>query len=172
MIRLRVQPFDEKRIRISGIPPVLVLMLRELPETLELRDSPDAHARLFPNPTASDEAANDDWRQVVGPELRHLFVTAGETVARDLTALMADESGSEESQITFPIEHVNAWMSALNEARLILATVHGIGDKDMSRTEFDPKSSKDLAALQIHLLGYLLHLFVELENGDEPENPV
>ncbi len=172
MTGLRVQPFDEKHIRICGIPPVLAFMLRELPEILELRDSPDAHARLFPNPTAGDEIANDEWRQVTGPELRHLFVSAGEIVARDLTALTVDEAAPQEHQVTFPVEHVNAWMSALNQARLILAAVHKIRDKDMNRTDFDPKSSKDVAALRIHLLGYLLHLFVVLENGDEPENPV
>jgi len=172
MTGLRVQLFDEKHIRISGIPPVLTFMLRELPEILELRDSPDARARLFPDPTASDEVTNDEWRQVTAPELRHLFVSAGETVARDLTALTADESGPEEHQVTFSVVHVNAWMNALNQARLILAAVHEIGDKDMNRSDFDPKSSKDVAALRIHLLGYLLHLFVELENGDEPENPV
>jgi hypothetical protein len=172
MTGLRVQPFDEKRIRISGIPPVLAFMLRELPEILELRDSSDAQARLFPNPTARDEKANDEWRQMAAPELRHLFVSAGETVARDLTALTADEAAPQEHQVTFPVEHVNAWMSALNQARLILAAVHEIDDKDMNRTDFDPKRSKDVAALRIHLLGYLLHLFVELENGDEPEDPV
>ena len=172
MIDLRVQPLDEKRIRISGIPPVLAVMLRELPEILELRDSPDAQARLFPNPTAKDDEANKEWRQMAGPELRHLFVSAGETVARDLTALTADETAAEEHQVTFPVEHVNAWMSALNQARLILAEVHKIHDKDMNRTDFDPTSPKHVAALRIHLLGYLLHLFVELDNGDEPENPV
>ena len=172
MTGLGVQPFDEKHIRISGIPPVLALMLRELPEILELRDSPDAQARLFPNPTAEDQTVNDEWREVTGPELRHLFVSAGETVARDLTALAADETAAEEHQVTFPVEHVNAWMSALNQARLILAAIHNIRDKDMNRTDFDPTSSKDVAALRIHLLGYLLHLFVELGNGDEPENRV
>jgi hypothetical protein len=172
MIALRVQPFDEKRIRISAIPPLLAVMLRELPEILELRDSPDAQARLFPNPTAKDDKVNHEWHQVAAPELRHLFVSAGETVARDLTALTADETTPDHYQVTFPIEHVNAWMSALNQARLILAAVHKLRDQDMNRTDFDPKSSKDVAALRIHLLGYLLHLFVELENGGEPENPV
>ena len=167
MIALRVQPFDEKRIRISGIPPVLALMLRELPEILELRDSPDAQARLFPNPTANDDTVNREWHQVAAPELRHLFVSAGEVVARDLTAVTPDETAPDHYQVTFPVEHVNAWMSALNQARLILAAVHKIREKDMNRTDFDPKSSKDVAALRIHLLGYLLHLFVELENGDE-----
>lgn len=172
MIDLSVQPLDEKRILISGIPPVLAAMLRELPEILELRDSPDAHDRLHPNPTASNEKINQEWHQLAGSELRHLFVSAGETVARDLTALTADKENSEAWQVSFPVEHVAAWMSAINQARLILGQVHKIDDVEMDRTDFDPQSAKDMAALRIHLLGYLLHLFVELESADEPENRV
>jgi hypothetical protein len=163
MTELRVQMLDEKHIRISGIPPVLAAMLRELPEILELRDAPDAHDRLFPNPTAEDDKVNNEWRQMADAELRHLFVSAGETVARDLTALEVAGADPETHQVTFPVEHVNAWMSALNQARLILAEVHKLSEKDMNRTDFDPRSPKHRAALRIHLLGYLLHLFVELD---------
>jgi hypothetical protein len=172
MIDLRVRPLDEKRIRISGIPPVLAAMLRELPGILELRDSLDAHARLFPDPTAEDDRVNNEWLQTVTPELRHLFVSAGETVTRDLTALTADKQSRETHHIDFPVEHVTAWMSALNQTRLILGEVHKIDEQDMNHTDFDPQSPKHMAALRIHLLGHLLHLFVELENGDEPENTV
>jgi hypothetical protein len=163
MIDLCVQALGEKHIRISGIPPVLAAMLRELPEILELRDSPDARARLFPNPTPDDDKVNNEWQQLAGPELRHLFVFAGETVARDLTALEVDGDDPEAHQVTFPVEHVTAWMSALNQARLILAEVHKLDETDMNRTDFDPESPKHRAALRIHLLGYLLHLFVELD---------
>ena len=171
MINLCVQALGEKHIRISGIPPVLAAMLRELPEILELRDSPDARARLFPNPTADDKV-NNEWQQMAGPELRHLFVSAGETVARDLTALEVDGDNTEGHRVTFPVEHVNAWMSALNQARLILAEVHKLDEPDMNRTDFNPESPNHRAALRIHLLGYLLHLFVELNNGNEPKNRI
>ncbi len=170
MTGLSVQPFDEKRILIRGIPLVLAAMLRELPEVLELRDSPDARTRLYPNPTADDDQINREWRPLAGPELHHLFVSAGETVARDLTGLTAEKEHSNAWQVAFPVEHVAAWMSALNQARLILAEVHKIDDMEMNRVDFDPQSAKSMAALRIHLLGYLLHLFVELEGADEPEN--
>jgi len=171
MIDLRVRPIDEKRVRISGMTPVLAAMLRELPEILELRDSPAAQARLYPNPMAGDDKANKDWQQTMSPELRHLFVSAADTVTRDLTGLAAEKGDTNEGyQVTFPIEHVNAWMSAINQARLILAEVHKIDETEMSRTDLDPRRPKDMAALRIHVLGYLLHLFVELETGDEPAN--
>lgn len=172
MIDLSVQPLDEKRILISGIPAVLAAMLREMPEILELRDSPDARARLYPNPTRGNNKIDQEWHQMAGPELRHLFVSAGETVARDLTALTADKENGDVWQVAFPIEHVPAWMSALNQTRLILGEVHKIDEVEMNRTEFDPQSAKHMAALRIHLLGYLLHLFVELDSTHEPENHI
>ena len=172
MIELKVQPLDEKRILISGIPPVLAAVLHEMPEILELRDTPEARARLYPNPTADDDSINREWRQIAGPELRHLFVSAGETVGRDLTAMtVAGESG-DAYRVAFPIEHVPAWMSALNQTRLILGEVHKIDEAEMNRTDFDPQSARHLAALRIHLLGHLLHLFVKLEGGDEPEDNI
>lgn len=172
MIDLRVRSLDEKHIRISGIPPVLAAILRELPVILELRDSLDAQARLFPDPTAEDDRINNEWQQSVTPELRHLFASAGETLTRDLTALTADKKELETYHIDFPIEHVNAWMSAINQARLILGEVHKIDETDMNHTDFNPESPKHMAALRIHLLGHLLHLFVELESGDGREDPV
>ena len=172
MIKLRVQSVDEKHLRISGIAPVLAVVLRELPEILEQRDSPDAHDRLFPNPTTAHDKINKEWQQMNHPELRHLFVSAGETVARDLAGLTASKSRTEIYQVTFPVEHLRAWMTALNQARLILAEIHEIDDKVMNNAELDPQNPKHVAAFRIHLLGYLLHLFVEPETGDEPADSV
>jgi hypothetical protein len=169
VIELKVQPLDPKRILISGIPPVLAAVLHQMPEILELRDSPEARARLYSDPTADNDSINREWRQIAGPELRHLFVSAGETVARDLTAMAVAGETGDTYRVAFPIEHVPAWMSALNQTRLILAEVHKIDEAEMNRTDFDPQNARHLAALRIHLLGHLLHLFVELEGGHEPE---
>ena len=61
MNRLRIRAADEKHIRISGIPSVLVFCLRELPHILEKRDTPDARARLFATPTRDDAKINADY---------------------------------------------------------------------------------------------------------------
>ncbi|HVM60614.1 MAG TPA: DUF2017 family protein [Verrucomicrobiae bacterium] len=172
MIDLSIQQLDEKRILISGIPPVLAAMLREIPEILELRDSTEARARLYPNPTAGDDKINREWHQMMQPELRHLFVSAGETVGRDLTAMTADKEAGESWQVAFPIEHVSAWMSAINQTRLILGEIHKIDEEGMNRTDFNPRSAKDMAALRIHMLGYLLHQFVELGGDDGSEDHI
>jgi Domain of unknown function (DUF2017) len=172
MMNLCVQLIEDKHIRISGIAPVLAVMLRELPEILEMRDSPDARKRLFPKPTRANDRINTEWEQMVGPELRHLFVSAGETLTRDLTTMTVDQEDAEAYQVEFPIEHVRAWMSALNQARLILGEIHQIEEADMNRADLNPQDPRHLAALRIHLLGYVLQSFVELEIGGEPKDSI
>src|SRR5439155_12752492 len=89
MIILRVRLKNSKRVRVSGIDPLVADCLSDLPHILEQRDAPAARARLFPNPNESDAEANNDWQSFVAPELRHLFLSAGEIVERDLTSLQA-----------------------------------------------------------------------------------
>ncbi|MGD0016726.1 MAG: DUF2017 family protein [Verrucomicrobiia bacterium] len=176
MNRLRVRAIDEKHICISGIPLLLVFCLRELPHILEKRDTPDARARLFPAPTRDDAKANQDWEQLMAPELRHLFVTAGETVARDLSRSRGIEEESAKShscRITFAAAHLNAWMSAINEARLILGEIFDVTEQDMNQEDLDLDNPKQFAVLKIGALGWLLgHLIAfatgESDADDEP----
>ena len=160
MKHLRVQPDGEKHIRITGIDPVLLDCLHSLPETLEQRDSPAVRDRLFPDLTTDDDDANRDWQQFVAPELHHLFASAGETVVRDLTAMQSDPTHADLLQLTFPAEHLPSWLTAVNQARLILGEVFDVTESDMDDTDFDLKTPKDLALLRIHILGYLLELLV------------
>lgn len=152
---------DEKSVRLGNITPLLAHCLFEVPEILRLRDHPESQQRLFPDPTSHDSESNDDWHRLMDDELRHLFVSAGETIARDLTQLDAAQG-----QVTFPTEHINAWMSALNQARLILGEKFRVTEADMDRQDLEIRVPRDKALLQIHLLGWLLQLFVEHENPD------
>jgi hypothetical protein len=158
VIALHIERSGEKHIRISGLDPVLLDCLHALPEILEKRDTTAARRRLLPDPT-TDRTINADWQQTIAPELRHMFVAAGDTVTRDLAGITPD------GELTFAAEHLNAWMSALNEARLILGEIFRITDADMETPEFDVTTPKGLAVFRIHVLGYFLQLLVELENG-------
>jgi hypothetical protein len=156
---LRIEPAGPKHLRITGLNPVIADCLLAVPEILEQRDSPAAQQRLLPDPTPADTQANADWQRHMAPELRHLFVTAGETVTRDLTGLRTGQP------LTISAEHRNAWMSALNEARLILGAQFKITEADMTAEDFDVRGPKGLAVFRIHVLGYLLQLFVENCSG-------
>ena len=174
MIQLRVQREGVKRIRISGLEPYMVNCLLSLIEILEDVDVSPARDRLYPNPTRGDEKINAEWERLVTPELRHLFVSATETVARDLTGLKPDPQNASLSEIVFPTPHLNAWMCALNQARLVLAESFGVTEADMNTIDFPILDTKAIGIMKIHLLGGLLALLVELESepeetGDGPE---
>jgi uncharacterized protein DUF2017 len=172
MTELRIQPVGTKHIRISGLHPLMAVFLQELPEILEFRDKPPAHERLYPTPTADDGAANREWQDSIEPELRHLFTSAGDTVARDLTGLAPQPGTPARLCVTISAAHVSAWMSAINQARLILGALFGIADEqDMFIAAFDPQNPKHTAAFRIEALGELLHKFVELEAGERSEPP-
>lgn len=164
-MKLWVERAGEKGVRIGGIEPALARCLLELPQILERRDEPRARRRLFPDPTAGEETANRDWQEHVAPELRHLFETAQTTVACDLTQLVPDPKRKRVQQVVFPAEHVRAWMSALNEARLILGELYEVAERDMNTLGLLGGSNKRQAVLRIHLLGALLEQLVALESG-------
>jgi hypothetical protein len=166
MNRLRISAVDEKHVRISGIPPLLVFCLRELPHILEKRDTPDARARLFPAPTRDDAKANQDWEQLIVPELRHLFVTAGETVARDRAKLEEESAEGHSCRVTFAAAHLNAWISAINEARLILGELFDVTEQDMNREDLDLDDPKQFAVLKIGALGWLLGHLIAFATGE------
>ena len=70
-------------------------------------------------------------------------------------------------RVAFPIAHLDAWLSALNQARLILGEQFRVTDAMMERRDLDPQSELDLAILRIHLLGWVLELLVEFSSGDD-----
>jgi hypothetical protein len=165
-----IQAIDEKHVQIAGINPYLAVCLFELPEVLAKRDHPSAHDRIFPPLTGTDATFDGEWHDLVGPDLRHLFVSAGETVVRDLTSMREDPLREKHMQVIFPVEHVPAWMSAVNEARLILGALHQITEDDMNQEEPNPDDPKTLAILKISILGELMGYLVDFTTGDQEED--
>jgi Domain of unknown function (DUF2017) len=161
--RLQIQFVNQKDLRISGINPLLTGCLHELPRILELRDNPSARARLLPPPTRKDAAINQEWKEAVEPDLRHLHVSAGETVTRDLTGLKPSPQLPDSCFVIFPATHTSAWVSALNQARLILAVLANVDEIDMNLPFSQLTREKVLAVIQIHAFGVLLDKFVQRE---------
>jgi hypothetical protein len=161
-----IQAVDEKHVQIAGINPYLAVCLFELPEVLAKRDHPSAHDRIFPPLIQADPQANTEWRELVGPDLRHLFVSAGETIIRDLTGMRDDPLRENHLQVMFPAEHLPAWMTAINEARLILGAVYQVTEEDMELHEPSPDDPKALAILKIGILGELMGFLVEFVSGN------
>ena len=96
-------------------------LLRNLPEQLkELLAQTDDPAlkRLFPPAYIDDPKKEAEYRRLVGDDL-----LAGRKAALDTMAATVDAAELDEEQIT-------AWLSSLNDIRLVLGTQLDIGEED------------------------------------------
>lgn len=162
--QLKLVVTERGHFAFEGIGGLPALLLQEVPEILESRHEPPSRERLFPAPTESDADWNESWRQLVTPELEAWFHSAGETMARDLAAMTPQDREVNSYRVEIPRGHVNAWMSALNQARLILAAQHDITEQDMNiEGRVNMYDRREIAVMQIKFLGWFLELLVQAQ---------
>ena len=152
---LRVRSVGAGDIWMSGLEPVMAAVLLEVPAILGNRDRPEARRRLLPDPQPGDPLASAEWHRLMDGELLHLFASAGEVFERDLRGLRPDRG-----EITFPAKHIPAWMSAINQARLILGELHHVDEADMTLESADQDEARRGAIARIMVLAYLLEHLV------------
>lgn len=129
-------------------------LIQRLPECAE-SESEAARKRLFGPPTAGrDPEADEDWREVVEPEMRELFQSHIDIVTEDLQGL---EKHDGEHVLRVPVEHLPAWVHTLNQARLALGAEYDVTEEDMSgHNLLLTDQSKGFALLQIEVYGLIL----------------
>lgn len=112
------------------------VMLLQLPQAADHRNSEKGRKRLFPEPTPeNDEKSQEltaDWKEFVQPELESQFTRDLELVTKDLGNVEEeeDDEGNVEHFLSVPLKHAETWYSVLNQARLIINEEH-----DVSTTE-------------------------------------
>jgi hypothetical protein len=145
-----IRRLKDNSIELLDIEPIEAELLRQVPAVCESAGDSRSEARLFSNPANSSESQFlNDWAEYVQPELRHLFLSARNTVKEDLGRL-ADFRGRL-GRFAIPRTHGDAWLNALNQARLILATKFKFSDRELSLHEA-PKwfSRRDMVLQQIN----------------------
>jgi hypothetical protein len=155
------------KIEISELDPFLAELLRQIPASAEPDGVPAAEQRIFSSPTNGKESdLCAEWKQYVEPELRRLFQTATQTVAADLGQLNGDEKSLANRCLRIPSKHADAWLSALNQARLVIAAKNDFTDSELSDHFRSPIGSRrDLSLFQINFYGFLQE-FILRELGD------
>lgn len=154
MLAVRTRGAD--RLALVGVDTAVGYCLRRVPSILSGREAAGARDRLHPDAIPNDPARNAEWHRLMDAELTHLFESAGATIAADLA--QADSRGGE---IEFPVKHLKAWMSAVNQARIVLSERHQFEAHDMQRDPSAPGSARDVALLQVQVLGYVMQVLVE-----------
>ena len=97
-----------------------------------------------------------EWKMYVEPELRRLFQTATETVAGDLEQLNGNEKSLANRTLRIPAKHADAWLSALNQARLVIAAKNNFTETELNDHLHSPIGSRrDLSLFQVNFYGFL-----------------
>jgi len=152
--------FSENRLtELRDVQPFLFELLKEIVVVAGSTD-PRVEARFFPLPIADGDESGlaDDWNAYVQPGLQDGFREARDVVQADLRGASA-RGDNYFLEIAFP--HIEAWLSALNQARLAISEEHGFGERELSE-EIPPAigSLRDRALLQMHFYGMLQEWFV------------
>jgi hypothetical protein len=156
-MRLRRTSTDSWKLR--DIHPLLATFLTELPKVAARHKK--AQARLYPDPIggAAHAEFRRDWKEHVRPELERLFASSRDIVARDLSAPGGHNHGTE---VAIPCAHLEAWLNALNQARLVIVEESNFTEADLDHHEPpDLATQRGLSLLKIHFYGHLQELLIE-----------
>jgi len=154
-MRFRRASTDSWELR--DIHPLFVSLLTELPKVASRHKK--AQARLYPDPIGGEDHAEfrRDWKEHVRPELERLFASSRDIVARDLSAL-----GGNGTKLVIPSGHVEAWLNALNQARLVIVEESNFSEADLDHREPpDLATRRGMALLKMHFYAHLQELLVE-----------
>ena len=156
----------KNQIEISELDPFLAELLRQIPSSANPEGAPAAEQRIFSPPVNGKEPEMcAEWKMYVEPELRRLFQTATETVGADLKQLNGNEQSLTNRTLRIPTKHSDAWLSALNQARLVIAAKNNFTELELSDHLRSPIGSRrDLSLFQVNFYGFLQEFILrELE---------
>jgi len=144
-------------LEISELDPFLAELLRQIPDSTRTEGAEPAQQRLFSLPAqTSEREICAEWKVYVEPELRRLFQTATETVATDLQQLNGSTKPFANCTLRIPTQNAEAWLNALNQARLVIAAKYNFSDVDLCDHYRSPIGSRrDLGLFQVNFYGFL-----------------
>lgn len=156
-------------LEISEIDPFLAELLRQVPSSANPEEVPAARARIFSAPAdpVREKELCEEWKIYVEPELRRIFESATETVQRDLEQLGENEKPFANSILRIPVGNAEAWLNALNRARLALAAKFDFSEAELCDHYRSPIGSRrDLSLFQVNFYGFLQEFILrEMECG-------
>ena len=169
-------PKDKRIAVLEEIEPFYIELLRGLPSCANPGDNSSARERLFSGPMKVDSAGfHQDWRELVEPELREMFLSAQEIVTDDLSALPPADPKVDPAcckldspaffptkhKLEIPRDHAEAWMGVLNQARLVIAARRNFGEQEMDEElAFPPASERDLDLFRVHFFDFVQQMLL------------
>lgn len=148
-------------LEITELDPFLAELLRQIPESCNVEGVETAQQRIFSAP-AKDQEICAEWKVYVEPELRRLFRSATETVEADLQQLNGCSKPFANCTLRIPAENAQAWLNALNQARLAIAAKYNFTDGELCDHYRSPIGSRrDLGLFQVNFYGFLQEFILQ-----------
>src|SRR6202022_3625427 len=92
--------------------------------------------------------------------------TNPEGEAEDLAQLNGKEKSLRNRTLSIPFEHADAWLNALNRARLVIASKYKFSDAELNDHDRSPIGSRrDLGLFQISFYGFLQEFILREMSG-------
>lgn len=156
-------------IELCELDPFLAELLRQIPESTNTDGVDAAQQRLFSSPAAASEREMcAEWKVYVEPELRRLFQTATQTVAADLQQLNGSTKPFADCTLRIPTKNSDAWLNALNQARLVIAAKYNFDEGELCDHYRSPIGSRrDLGLFQVNFYGFLQEFILQELGGEE-----
>jgi hypothetical protein len=166
-MRLSLKP-GSSEWQISEMDDVHLMLLRQAGDDASMTDCEEGRSRLFPSPVAKKEELPEgefleDWAEYVTEELDTQFAEDVGILLDDLDAAERQKDVDSEHATYFllkvPVEHGDAWFSALNQARLMLDIKFKLHPEGR---EFEPEESAEvLGEVNLHerLSAYMRYEF-------------
>ncbi len=146
----------EDVLELSELDPFLAELLRQIPESTNPEGAVAAEERLFSSPDPSDQSVCAEWKLYVEPELRRLFRSATEIVRADLKMLDGCKKPFANCTLRIPKRNAEAWLGALNQARLVIAAKFAFTEDELCDHYRSPIGSRrDLSLFQVNFYGFL-----------------
>ncbi|MGF1655340.1 MAG: DUF2017 family protein [Verrucomicrobiales bacterium] len=117
---MQIELFDPNTLSIREMPAQAAEILVDLPRLAASREDDAVLGRIYPKPSTQTDL-QEDWNEIIRPELRELFQSAAEIVKADLTTISQD-SLTRGFEVTFPRKHADAWLNCLNQVRIVMGT--------------------------------------------------
>jgi hypothetical protein len=159
---------EKDALQVSDLDPFLAELLRQIPASTKPEAVPAAEQRIFSAPAdPKEKQICSEWKTYVEPELRRLFQSATETVASDLAQLNGNEKSMRSCTLHIPLDHADAWLNALNQARLVIAAKYDFTEGELNDHYHSPVGSRrDLGLFQVNFYGFLQEFILrELTNS-------
>jgi hypothetical protein len=156
---------DEGHV-FGGLTAPCVETLKAVPMLLESTDS-RVRDRLLPE-TCVDADDEAQWRRHSVPELERLFLSRAQLVRRDL-ATLRKLTAADAHLLLIPEAHTNAWLAALNAARLALYLLNDLTPSLMEADGFALATQKQQEAMaRMHFLAEVQSVLLgdfEIDSG-------